>query len=310
MRTCAIINPAASQGRAMRVWERVVQPMQAALGPVEAAYTSGPLAATALAREAIEGGAELVVSIGGDGTLNEVVNGYLNVGEALRAKAALGMIMAGTGGDFRRTLGLPRGTEEQLQRLLAGNRRRLDAGRLVCARLGGGEELRYFQNIASFGLSGATDLAVNSLTLGKWLGGKVAFQWGMLKALLRYRNRRVRIQVDDHFDETLRISTAAVCNGQYFGGGMRVAPRAQPDDGLLEVVIVGDVGKVELLRRVNAVYTGTHLEMEQVRVTRGRRVVATPAEDEGPVLIDCDGEVAGCLPAVFEVQPGALCLQV
>jgi diacylglycerol kinase family enzyme len=132
----------------------------------------------------------------------------------------------------------------------------------------------------------------------------------MFKALLRYRNQRVRIQVDDHFDDVIRISTVAVCNGQYFGGGMRVAPQAQPDDGLFEVVIVGDISKMELLRRVNAVYSGTHLEMAQVRVARGRRVVATPVDGEEPVLIDCDGEVAGCLPAVIEMQPGALCVQV
>ncbi|NLF57050.1 MAG: diacylglycerol kinase family lipid kinase, partial [Candidatus Hydrogenedens sp.] len=147
------------------------------------------------------------------------------------------------------------------------------------------------------------------LNFGKRFGGKLAFKWGMVKALLRYRNQPVRIQVDDIFDETLTVSTAAVCNGQYFGGGMRMAPNAAPDDGLLDVVVVAGVGTLKLLWNVNSIYKGEHLENENVRVVRGRRVTALPAEGAGDVLLDVDGEAPGRLPATFEILPGALQLR-
>jgi len=310
MSTTVIVNPNASRGRVRAAWGKIEARLRDAVGPFDVRHTDAPQAATRLAREALQGGATLIVSVGGDGTLNEVVNGFFVEGRPLNPEAALGILMVGTGGDFRKTLGLSDSMDAQLARLASGDVRVLDVGRLTRALPGGGAEVRYFHNIASFGLSGATDRAVNALTFGKMLGGKIAFQWGMAKALFGYENQPVRIQVDDHFDEVHRVSTAAVCNGQYFGGGMRVAPDAAPDDGLFDVVIVGDISKLELLRRVNAVYTGAHIGLDRVTVVRGRRVVATPAAGAGEVLIDADGEVAGGIPAVFEIVPGALRVRV
>ncbi|MFM1918614.1 MAG: hypothetical protein RLZZ303_248 [Candidatus Hydrogenedentota bacterium] len=305
-----VVNPKASGGRALRVWNTMAPRFHAAISGPRVHFTSGPKDATHLTRAALREGAELVVSVGGDGTLNEVVNGFFLGQEPVKPGAALGLFMVGTGGDFRKTLDLPHPPAAQLERLLAGRERVLDLGRLTFTRLDGGTEERYFQNIASFGLSGATDAAVNALTWGRALGGKVAYQWGLLKALIGYKNQPVRIRVDDHFDEVITVNMAAVCNGQYFGGGMRVAPEAEPDDGLFDVVIVGDIGKGELLRRVNKVYTGAHIGMERVFHLRGRRVVAEPVDAASPVLIDLDGEMAGCLPAVFEVAPGAVRVRV
>jgi len=310
METHFIVNPKASGGRALRIWKAMAPQLHEAMGGVRTHFTAGPRDATSIAREALAGGADLLVSFGGDGTLNEVVNGVFFERLPVKPEAALGLFVVGTGGDFRKTLGLPQQPESQLERLLAGQGRVLDLGHLTFTRLDGGPEERYFQNIASFGLSGATDAAVNALTWGRALGGKAAYQWGLLKALIGYKNQPVRIRVDDHFDEVITVNMAAVCNGQYFGGGMRVAPEAQPDDGLFDVVIVGDIGKGELLRRVNKVYTGAHIGMERVFHLRGRRVVAEPVDAASPVLIDLDGEMAGCLPAVFEMAPGAVRVRV
>lgn len=305
-RTCAVINPAASRGRAHREWKSVAPRLRDALGPFDAVFTDAPQAATQLAREALHAGAELVVSVGGDGTLNEVVNGFFAPNGPHNPDAHLGVLMVGTGGDFKRTIGLPEDTQGQIARIAAGTHRAIDVGRLTVGAPGGPQRVSYFDNICSFGLSGATDSVVNALTYAKLFGGKFAFQWGMLKALVGYKNRAVRIQVDDHFDETLRISTVAVAIGQYFGGGMRVAPNAVLDDGLFDVIIVGDISKAELVRRVNKVYTGAHIGLHDVTVLRGRRVVATPVDPVDAVLIDSDGEVAGSLPATFEVVPSVL----
>lgn len=280
--------------------------LQRATGPFETRFTDAPFSASGLTRVALLSGAELVVSVGGDGTLNEVVNGFFGTDGLVNANAALGVLMVGTGGDFRKTLGLPRDLADQVARLSEGGIRALDVGRLRLIDPQGVESRRYFHNIASFGLSGATDHAVNSLKYAKLLGGRLAFQWGMLKAMLRYRNRPVRIQIDDHFDEIISASTVAVCNGQYFGGGMRVAPHALPDDGLFDIVIVGDIGRLQLLRRVSSVYEGSHVFLDKVSVIRGRRLVASPVDTADEILIDADGEVAGRLPAIFEILPGAL----
>ncbi len=308
-RTLAIVNPNSWNRRTGALWPKIEAAISRAVGPVEAAFTDGPMAATRLTAKALHEGFEQVIAIGGDGTVNEVINGFFEDGAPINPEAALAVLTSGTGRDFRRTFGIPESVEDQIERMAASEIRPIDVGRVTYVNWEGREESRYFGNIASFGLSGATDREVNRLNFGKRFGGKLAFKWGMVKALLRYRNQPVRIQVDDIFDETLTVSTAAVCNGQFFGGGMRMAPNAAPDDGLLDVVVVAGVGTLKLLWNVNSIYKGEHLENENVRVVRGRRVTALPAEGAGDVLLDVDGEAPGRLPATFEILPGALQLR-
>jgi len=163
--------------------------------------------------------------------------------------------------------------------------------------------------VASFGLSGAAARAVNRLTFAKRLGGKFAFQWGVLKALFRYRSQDVRIQVDDVFDEVVNITAAAVCNGQYFGSAMHIAPDAKPDDGLLDVLILENAGFIGTLRLVGLSYRGEHLSNPRVTALKGRKVTALPVNGAKDVLLDVDGEAPGRLPATFEILPNALYLR-
>jgi len=263
------------------------------------------MAATRLTTRALKEGMEQIIAVGGDGTINEVINGFFEDGEAINPEAVLAVLTSGTGRDFRRTYGIPEQVEEQIERLAASEIRTIDLGRITFINNTGETESRYFGNIASFGLSGATDQSVNRLKFSKRFGGKFAFKWGMLKALVSYRNGRVRLQVDDEYDAEHDISTVAVCNGQYFGGGMHIAPNAAPDDGIFDIIIVDAVSKLELVRNVNPIYKGEHLQNEHVHVLRGKKVCATPVSRR-PILIDLDGEAPGRLPATMEILPGAL----
>lgn len=306
LRTCIIVNPCSRGARTGGIWPLIETEVRHIFGPVEVTFTDGPMAAKRLASEAIKKGIEQIVAIGGDGTVNEVINGFFEQDEPINPKTVLAALTSGTGRDFRRTFNMPEDIGAQIDRVAASKIHPIDVGKLTYTTEKGKKETRYFGNVASFGLSGATDRAVNQLKYAKRLGGRFAFKWGMIKSLLRYRNQRVRIRVDDFYDEELDISTAAVCNGQYFGSGMRIAPDAAPDDGLFDVVIVAGIGVLKLLWNINSIYKGEHIAMDQVKVVRGKKVVATPANDADEILLDVDGESPGRLPATFEILPGVI----
>lgn len=314
MRARAIVNSNSSRGRLARAWPEVHARLQAALGPVEVAFTDAPMAAARLTREALRDGVELVIACGGDGTNNEVVNGFfeppvpggpdVRVGEG----AALSILMLGTGGDFRKTFGAAGEVDAQVRRIAEGTLRPLDVGRVDYVADDGSPAARYFINIASFGVSGVVDREVNKARLTKLFGGKFTYFAATVRGLLRYRPTEVVMRVDDGPELRLVVNTAAVCNGRYFGGGMHVAPMADPSDGRLEVIVMHDMGILDLLKDPNAIYRGEHLQKPKVRHLSGTRVEArAPAGAE--VLLDIDGEAPGRLPATFTVLPGALTLR-
>jgi YegS/Rv2252/BmrU family lipid kinase len=241
--------------------------------------------------------------VGGDGTLNEVVNGFFE-GGLVPPDACLALVPRGTGGDFRRTFGLNGSLRESCARLKA-EVRPLDVGRVRFTRPDGSSGERSFVNVASFGVSGQVDRAVNSGT--KVLGGKVSFFLASVRTLLRWRDQAVRIRVDGGPVEALAITTLAVANGQYFGGGMRVAPEADPSDGQFDVTIWSGYHLKDFALKSASVYDGRHVRWAGTRTLRCRVLEASSDEE---VLLDVDGEQPGRLPASFELLPGALRLQV
>lgn len=308
MNAVAIVNPNSSHGKTRAGWPPIEAKLQNVLGALETIYTTGPMTAPALTRDAIRGGADLVLAVGGDGTINEVVNGFFENDAPVNPEARLALFTSGTGGDFRKTFGLPVEIDAQIERIAKLQTRTIDIGKLTYTKDDGGEGVRYFDNIASFGLSGLADRSVNALTWGKMFGGNFAFQWGTLKAMLRYRNQPVSIRVDDGEARTYHVNTAAVCNGKFFGSGMMMGPDAEPDDGLFDIVIVADTTLGESLKDAKKLYAGEHIHNPKVTVARGKTVRAEPVDEaaSGPVLLDVDGETPGKLPATFEVMPGAL----
>lgn len=325
--TCLIVNPRAAGGRTGRSFDAFRARTAAALGDAEIRLTEGPRHAVALAAQAAADGFDRVVAVGGDGTALEVVNGLMHVPADVRP--ALGIVPAGTGGDFRRTFGWSRDPDEALQRIAAGKTRVIDAGRALLTPLiddpvlygrtpeappdwphAGPAPAReaFFLNIGSCGLSGLAVRYVNESP--KALPGRVAFFIATVRALFAWRQRRVLI---DHgagpVETTIRI--VACANGRYFGGGMMVAPDADPGDGALDVITVGERGALQSVLDTRLIYSGKHLQLPEITAQRTGRAVLRPHPDETePVLVELDGECWGCLPAVFDVVPAALRLIV
>jgi YegS/Rv2252/BmrU family lipid kinase len=301
-----ICNPASRGGRTGRGWPEVAAGLRAAGLDFDVAMTTCAGEATELARAAVTEGRSLVVAAGGDGTVNEVANGFLQAAGPGSAASRLAVLPTGTGGDFRRTFGLPSDVREAAAVLKGGRTRRIDAGRVTCATPDGGTGVRYFVNIASAGI-GAEVMA--RVSRGRRLiNGEITIQLASVAALLRWRHKPMVTVIDGVRREDL-AQQVVVANCQYFGGGMRVAPRALPDDGLLDVVLVGNVTALENARGMRKFRDGTYLDEDNPKVSfaRGRRVEVSSPE---VVRVEADGELPGALPATFEVLPGALDLVV
>lgn len=303
-RTLVIVNPRSRGGATARRWPRVEAKLRAALGPLEVERTRGPRDAERLAREAVRAGIELVIVAGGDGTLSEAASGLLGAG--LGHYAELAVLPFGTGGDFARGLELPGDVDAAIDRIAHGGVRSLDAGRVSFRDRSDQPRTTYFVNIASMGLSGLVTELVNRMP--KALGGRVSFFAGTLHAIARWRSVPVLLRIDGEQVHDGPLHLAAVANGCYFGGGMRVAPEASPGDGVFDVVWIRGSGKARLLSRFPLIYSGRHLGIPEVSLRRGARVEAEPGAG-AEVWIEIDGEPLGRLPATFEVLPAALQLR-
>lgn len=300
-RIACIVNPHSANGKTGKRWPGIEAAVRKHLGETRVYMTTRPRHATELARRALADGAELVISVGGDGTNNEVLNGLFKDGRPVRPETAMSVIPGGTGGDFARLLGFSKDAEILAARLAQSKPVPIDVGRLTCVDRSGATASHMFLNIASFGLGGDVDDRVNRSS--KALGGRVSFMWASLMAVLNFRNRPVHLKIDDVLDEERVIQQVSVANGQYFGAGMWIAPHASLDDGLFDVVIQGDASRTQTLLRAGDIYKGTHIQHSNTQVLRGRRVTASSRE---VTLIDMDGEQPGRLPVTIELIPRVL----
>ena len=267
--------------------------------------TEGMGQATDLTRQAVSAGCEMVVAVGGDGTVNEVVNGLLQDGAPSSADPALGIIPLGSGCDLARSLRIPKDGTAAIQHLENAETRRLDVGRVDFVNLEGRKQSRHFINIADLGAGG---LVVQKASRAPWiLGPRPNYAWGILTAAAVYRARRVKLSVDDGPTTELPIRNTIIANGRYFGRGFLAAPDAEMDDGLFDIVTVGDFGTFEGMWHVPKLRWGKHLGLKKVGHSRGRRVHVTTDED---VLLEMDGDLVGTLPATFEILPGAVKVKV
>lgn len=304
MSVAAVYNPVAGSGRAGREWPQAERLLRSHFPDIEVAATTGPGSAARLAEDWSRRGKKLVVACGGDGTLSEAADGLLRA----NTDVTLGCIPAGTGSDLSKTLSLPVDLADSIGRIIGGSTRRIDAGRLSFVDDGGNAASRHFINIASLGVSGPTDRAVNAAKSKGSVGGKLVYLFHTIRELVRYRFQDVRLTVDDLPPVEARIAVVAIANGKYFGGGMMIAPDADPGDGWLEVVIFRAAGKLSLIRDMNLLYTGAHVGHPLVSMLRGRRITVEPAGGlaANAALLDIDGESPGRIPATFEVLPNAL----
>lgn len=305
MKTFFVVNPKSANGATGRRWAELAASIARTLSDFGVEFTKGPMDAAHITRTALKAGYECIVAVGGDGTINEVVNGFFEDGKALNPNAALGVLPRGTGGDFRKTFEWDTDFDAALRRLKTPDTRPFDVGRLDFVGHDGKPQVRYFANICSFGVSGLVDQEVNKTS--KALGGAVSFAWGSLKALTKYRDQRVRVTFDGQPLEEVMVTTLSVANGKFFGGGMKVAPDADVSDGLFDVVIWSGYGLVDFVVRSKNLYSGAHVHQKGTRVLRAKKVVA---ESDETVLIDCDGEAPGRLPCSMTMLPSAIRLKV
>lgn len=298
-----LVNPKAGAGRALRQ----LPVLEKALGRQGFTYdvvrTGGPGQAAALVREAAEAGVETLLVLGGDGTLHEVAQGYVDAeGQALSGPAVL-PFACGTGCDYRRSFGVPDDVEAALGLLTRGRAEPVDLGLAHVTDHEGQPRRRVFINITSFGVGGLADRFVNRAP--KWLGGRLSFFLATTAALVRYKNARMAVSVDGTEIYRGPSFNTVVAIGRYFGGGMHIAPNADPGDGRFDVVVLGDLSKRSVVAMTLDVYRGTHLGRPDIVTTRGRRVDAEPIGGD-EALIDMDGETPGRLPLRLEVVPNAL----
>jgi YegS/Rv2252/BmrU family lipid kinase len=305
MRTFLVVNPNSANGDTGKRWAELGATVKKHQPDCEWAFTNAPMHAATLAREALGKGFKCIVAVGGDGTINEVTNGFFDGGKAIDPQAALAVLPRGTGGDFRKTFGWDVDFVQALKRLDSPDTRPFDVGKLEYMGHGGKTETRYFANICSFGVSGQVDHEVNKSS--KMLGGKLSFMLGSVKALMKYSDRKVRISLDGGPKEDVVVTTLAVANGQYFGGGMKVAPNADVSDGKFDVTLWSGYGLKDFALKQGSIYSGEHVKWKGTRLMSCKTITA---ESDEEVLIDCDGEQPGKLPCTMTVLPAAIRLKV
>ena len=264
----------------------------------EVVFTEHPLHAAQLAREAIRRGDQRIVGVGGDGTLNEIVNGFFEKDAALNPEAVLGILEIGTGADFVKTLGQQPTVEQAILGLNEASTQAIDVGKAEFVTLEDKTDERYFLNILDFGLGGAVVERVNRTT--KRFGGKISFLIGILFTLLTFKNKPIRYRLDEGDWQSGMFNDVIVANGRYFGGGLFPAPEALLDDGLFDVVFLGDVGRLEAVLNLSKLRKGTHFENPKVFATQARKI---EAESETDVFVDMDGELVGKLPLKVLILP-------
>ncbi len=323
------MNPACGTRSAAQEISSLLVRVRHLYGEVAVRYTERRGHATELARAGAIAGHPLIVAVGGDGTFSEVVNGVLSAEEERRgpvgccggpvdcraapsvaaAAPSVGLVSIGTGGDFRRTLGIGAGIEGSLETLAGAGDRYIDVVRAEFRDPDGAPVRRYFVNVLSAGLGGLVDLFIDSMP--SFVPGRIGYYLAALRAVAVSEERRVRATVEwqgQTREETLPAYLVAICNGRWFGGGMDVAPMALPDDGRLEVITVTAPNKPYILKRIQSVYAGRHLEVPTVHHFPCTRVELHLEDEtaESKFLLDVDGDALGSLPLSVEVVPKRL----
>lgn len=297
-----IVNPVASGGKAGRLWPQLRQLLVEGGLQFDFELTQYQGHATEIARSALDAGFRHLISLGGDGTVNEIVNGMIVDGQS-PPDAVLSIIPSGTGSDYVRIIGVSRDPSEAVRTALGENTRRMDVGEIRCLR-DGKPIVRYFVNVAGLGFDSEVCARVNRMS--KRISGTIPYVTSLVLTLFSYANKDVNLTFDGQ-PMSGRYNSVVICNGQYFGGGMWIGPKAAADDGIFDVVILKDLNKLEFLVNVPRVYKGTHLTHPKIASFQAREV---HVEARQRMFIQAEGELVGEAPVTFRIIPGALSIRV
>ena len=297
-----IVNPKSAGGKTAKEWPQMLKTLETELGSVEIRLTEHRFHAAELARQVLKTGVERVIAIGGDGMLNEVVNGFFEYGRSLNRSAKLAFFSRGTGSDFVRSWGQTASFQEFVHAVKKNRSQSCDVIRIQLNTLDGAPGERYCINLADVGIGGQVVEIVNRRS--KFFGGTISFLLAGVQAALSHDNSPLDIELDGHrISEHAPHFLVGVANGRYFGGGMQLAPQAKVDDGLFDVVIVGDLTIPEKIHFAFKLYRGQVGDLPKVCILRGKHLKISSKER---VLIDVDGELAGTCNAEFKLLPAAI----
>jgi YegS/Rv2252/BmrU family lipid kinase len=299
-----IVNPASGNGRAGRAWYAIAAELSKRGFNFEVRFTEKRGDATGFARRYAEGGARIVMAVGGDGTVNEIVNGLIRAGRAVNPDTRLAIASTGTGKDLVRTLGT-RTLAATLDALEADHTIVIDVGRIVYRDPESDAPVsRLFTNVADLGLGADVARRIDSASSGKAFGGLVSYLVQAVKTIRVFEGKEIRLSLDGAETYEGRAQMVVFCNGRYFAGGMRIAPDASLHDGLLDIFVLEDVSRRELLSSLlPRVYLGRHVGREGVHHFKA---ACARVETPEPFLVELDGEQPGASPVEVCVLPGAL----
>lgn len=306
-----IVNPKSAGGSTRDNWSAIASDVRTHFGPFQVAFTKSAGDGSNIAKSAAESGRKFIIACGGDGTINEVANGILESGEDVE----FGVLPSGTGGDFRRSLGIPQSTREAARAIRNGKSKWIDVGRITFQNHVDETVSRYFLNVSSFGLAASIIERVKSNKALDWLPlggvrGRAGFALSTLQEMVGLDPVLVRVKIDDGEEKQLQTVNFCVANARYFGGGMMIAPKAKLNDGFFDLINIGDIRTAKVLLNAYTLYNGSHLDLSEVKSSLAKRIKITPADPAANIHLETDGELPGKLPAVYEIVPNILRVRV
>jgi diacylglycerol kinase (ATP) len=296
-----IVNPFSARGQTEKKWETIKIAIKAHFREFKYVFTEKPRQATEIVRELIKDGFDLIIGVGGDGTLNEISSGFFSdySGKAINQDAALGIIPSGTGSDFIRFMKVPREFEKSAALIKNSKSKKIDIGKITYANATTKEQ--YFINVADFGLGAEVIKKISNVQESR--RGALTYYRGLLSTLMNYRSKTVSLIIDGQQQLQGEYLIGAVANGRIFGGGMIIAPQAEPDDGYFDLVLIKDMKKLEIIRNSRHLYAGTIAKNPKVIIQKARSIKVQSQEE---VFTEYDGEMGEKLPAEFSIIEKAL----
>ena len=300
--TYLIINPVSAGGRTLKRYDKVLNAFRKIFGTdFNFNETAKPLDAITITRNALLNGAESVICVGGDGTVNEVVNGFYDNGKIIDQNAGLGVISSGTGQGFAQSLGLPLNLDEQVKIIYEGKYKLIDVGKVSFANGNGNQCTRYFVNEFQAGIGGA--VVRNAGTNTKRLGGFIAFALTTIATAITHPNQRITLKIDRNDMIIKNFPGLVFANGEFTGGGMNLVPHASPEDGKMDILLMHEQGRIERLKNFTKIYSGRHLESEKFDIVKAVNAEIISKEK---VLLEADGELLGYLPCKVSLLPSQI----
>jgi YegS/Rv2252/BmrU family lipid kinase len=306
-----IVNPKSAGGATQGKWAGTASELRAHFGPFAVEFTKKAGDGIAIAERAAREGRRLIIACGGDGTINEVANGIIASG----TDAELGVVPSGTGGDFRRTLGISSDPRSAAAALRDGITKSMDVIRVRYRAADGRDAERYCLNISSVGLAASVITRVKSSNAFDWIPvgsvrGQANFALSALQEILDPDAVTVRVRIDGGDERSVRTICLCVANARFFGGGMKIAPNARLTDGLFDVVNVSDMSSLKIVLNAHSLYRGTHLGLDEVSSKRAKMIEIRPDDTSTQTPIEIDGEMPGTLPALYTLVPKAIRIRV